>query len=85
MDEPVGRHALGPVPRHPLDGVRAPVGPDVGEDLRPVGQQVPSSMVAPFSESFSVANTCGALIPFQSKLELRIASMKSPLGLWSVH
>ena len=42
-------------------------------------------MVAPLRLSFSVAKTCGARTPFQSKLELRIASMKSPLGAWSVH
>ena len=44
-----------------------------------------SSMQMPFSESFSVATTCGSLGPFQSKDELQKASMKSPLGQWSVH
>ena len=40
----------------------------------------PNSIDAPFSESFSVANTNASRMPFQSNDELRIASMKSPLG-----
>jgi hypothetical protein len=45
----------------------------------------PSSIAAPFRLSFSVATICGRRIPFQSKLEQSIASIKSPLGMKSVH
>ena len=43
------------------------------------------SIVTPLSVSFSVANTKGSRIPFQSKEELRMASEKSPSGMKSVH
>ena len=38
-------------------------------------------MAMPLRVSFSVAKVMASRMPFQSKLELRIASMKSPLGL----
>ncbi|MNP61597.1 hypothetical protein D3C76_1568030 [compost metagenome] len=45
----------------------------------------PNSMPTPFKLSFSVATTKGARIPFQSKEEFSIVSIKSPFGEWSVH
>ena len=41
--------------------------------------RVPRSIDAPLSVSFSVANAVGRRAPFQSKVEVRIASAKSPL------
>ena len=43
------------------------------------------SMAMPFNVSFSVANGKGGFLPFQSKLEARSDSVKSPLGSQSVH
>jgi hypothetical protein len=44
----------------------------------------PNTMERPFRQSFSVAKTKGSRMPFQSKDELSIASMKSPFGKWSL-
>jgi hypothetical protein len=40
----------------------------------------PKSMATPFRQSFSVATRYGSRMPFQSKLELSMASRKSPFG-----
>ena len=45
----------------------------------------PSIIDTPLSVSFSVANGIGSLLPFQSKPEAVIASVKSAFGSQSVH
>ena len=47
--------------------------------------RVPSSMEMPLQVSFSVAKGVGCFTPFQSKVEARMASVKSALGSQSVH
>src|SRR5450759_1643190 len=48
-------------------------------------RRYPNSIDTPFMASFSVATRYGGLMPFQSNEEQRIASRKSPFGMWSVH
>ena len=45
---------------------------------------MPSIIATPFRVSFSVAKGVGAFLPFQSKLEAIMASVKSALGSQSV-